>query len=236
MRSVKLTDPSVQGVLNDLTVIGDFIYLTQASPTPNAMGKPDHSLFKELKETYMTLFTKFGIIRKCKNTRADNQVEEEAECEEEVKEEIGVGNGITTNGFTKLWAVDNQARDIVEFDVDYQTGDLKLNQRIEVGSIIDNLHYDVNTGNIMASTLARGIEFINFTNAVKRGEDTSKVPITSGVIELIFKDGKFQEKQELMLQQTISSGSVAIPWGKGANRRIFVGSWHDPKLAICTGL
>ena len=71
---------------------------------------------------------------------------------------------------------------------------------------------------------------------MKRGEDTSTLSIASGVSELIFKDNEFQEQKELILQSLISSVSVAIPWGKGANRRIFVGSWHDPKLAICTGL
>ena len=37
---------------------------------------------------------------------------------------IAHGNGITTNGFTKLWTVDNSAKNIAEFNVDYKSGNL----------------------------------------------------------------------------------------------------------------
>ena len=62
---------------------------------------------------------------------------------------IGAANGITTNGSSKIWVADSQAKNIVEFDVDYETGSLKQNQRIQIGSFVDNLHYDKTTGNIM---------------------------------------------------------------------------------------
>ena len=93
---------------------------------------------------------------------------------------IGVGNGITTDGFTKLWTVDLQAKDILEFDVDYETGNLKLNQRIDVGSVADNIHYEIETGNVMISKIGRAIEFVQYTDGLRAGKDVSKMPIGSG--------------------------------------------------------
>ena len=205
-------------------------------PFADSMEGRDHTGMGTLKRTVLSIFSKFGTIRKCKNTRADNQVEEEAECVEEVKGVIGVGNGITTDGFKKIWTVDNQAKDIVEFDVDYETGNLKLNQRINIGSASDNLHYEIETGNVMVAKIGRVIEFIERNDGLRAGKDVSAVSIGSGATELIFKEGKFIEKKEIVYQTKISSVSVAISWGKGPNRRVFMGSWHDPKLAICTGV
>ena len=205
-------------------------------PFADSMEGRDHTGMGTLKRTVLSIFSKFGTIRKCKNTRADNQVEEEAECVEEVKGVIGVGNGITTDGFKKIWTVDNQAKDIVEFDVDYETGNLKLNQRINIGSASDNLHYEIETGNVMVAKIGRVIEFIERNDGLRAGKDVSAVSIGSGATELIFKEGKFIEKKEIVYQTKISGVSVAISWGKGSNRRVFMGSWHDPKLAICTGV
>ena len=214
MRSIKITDPNVNGILNDLTVIGDFIYIAQGGTVPKPLEGNDHSALTGLKETFLALFSNAGTIRKCKNTRADNQSEEIGECVEEVSGLLGFGNGITTNGFTKLWVVDNRQRNIAEFNVEYATGKLKLNKRIDIHTIIDNLTYDEETGNIMIATVSRGIDFVNFTNAAKKGEDLSKMTIYSGVSELKFKDGVFEEQEELILQGKISSASVAVPWGK----------------------
>lgn len=72
MRSVKLSDPNLNGIMNDVTVIGDYIYLTQYMPYPDTMEGREHSGMALLKRVYGTLYTSYGTIRKCKNTRADN--------------------------------------------------------------------------------------------------------------------------------------------------------------------
>ncbi len=108
MRSVKITDPNLNGILNDVTVVGDYIYLSQYLPFPDSIAKGrDHGPVASIKRTFMQMLLKTGTIHKCKNTRADTQLEEEAECEKEAVGVIGVGNGLTTDGFKKLWAVDN---------------------------------------------------------------------------------------------------------------------------------
>ena len=111
---------------------------------------------------------------------------------------IGMGNGITTDGFHKLWAADITYKRILEFDVDYETGNLKLNQRIDVGSVADNIHYEIETGNVMISKIGRAIEFVQYTDGLRAGKDVSKMPIGSGASELIFKEGKFVEKKDLV--------------------------------------
>ena len=88
MRSIKLPD-EVNGMLNDLIVVGDYIYLTQYMPFPDSMEGRDHSLGTTLKRIYIHALLKTGDIWKCKNTRADNQKEEEADCVIEVKDLIG---------------------------------------------------------------------------------------------------------------------------------------------------
>ena len=211
MRSVKLSE-DVLGILNDLTVVGDYIYLTQSLPFPDTMEGREDSFSANMKRMLMLIFMKTGNIHKCKNTRAASQTEEQAECEIEAKGVIGFGNGITTNGSTKLWAVDDQTKEIIEFDVEQTNGSLKEHSRIKMDSLIDNLHYEPDTGNIMAATIARAIDFNNFVDAVKSGKDTSGIPIPSGVSYLKFKDGVFEQREDLLLQDKVSSVSIAVPW------------------------
>ena len=52
MRSIRLPD-DVNGMLNDLTVVGDHIYLTQYMPFPDSMEGRDHSLGGSLKRTFI---------------------------------------------------------------------------------------------------------------------------------------------------------------------------------------
>ena len=111
---------------------------------------------------------------------------------------IGFGNGITTNGESKLWAVDNQQRSVVEFDVDSVSGNLQYHSRIEMDSLIDNLHYEEETGNIMAAYIGRGIDFKNYISGVQKGQEVS--PIHSGASYLMFKDGVFEQRKDLVLQ------------------------------------
>lgn len=116
----------------------------------------------------------------------------------ETKGVIGFGNGITTNGESKLWAVDNQQRSVVEFDVDSVSGNLQYHSRIEMDSLIDNLHYEEETGNIMAAYIGRGIDFKNYISGVQKGQEVS--PIHSGASYLMFKDGVFEQRKDLVLQ------------------------------------
>lgn len=55
----------------------------------------------------------------------------------------------------------------------------------------DNIHYEIETGNVMVSKIGRGIEFVNRNDALRKGKDVSNMPIHGGATELIFKDGKF---------------------------------------------
>ncbi len=71
------------------------------------------------------------------------------------------------------------------------------------------------------------------TDAMRKG-DTAGLVIHGGASEIIFNNGEVIVK-DLILQDKISGVSVAIPHGKAGNRRIFMGSWADPKLAICEG-
>lgn len=84
---------------------------------------------------------------------------------------IGMGNGITTDGFHKLWAADITYKRILEFDVDYASGDLTLNSKIETGFSSDNIHYDSKTGNVLVSRIAKKLEFMVYTDALRKGTE-----------------------------------------------------------------
>ena len=139
---------------------------------------------------------------------------------------IGFGNGITTNGESKLWAVDNQQRSVVEFDVDSVSGNLQYHSRIEMDSLIDNLHYEEETGNIMAAYIGRGIDFKNYISGVQKGQEVS--PIHSGASYLMFKDGVFEQRKDLVLQDKIIKCERSSSLGEGKESQDIYGLMARP--------
>lgn len=68
-----------------------------------------------------------------------------------------------------------------------------------MNSLLDNIHYEEKTGNVMVSKIGKGIEFLNRNDGLRAGKDMSDVTIAGGAAELIYKDGMFVEIKDLVM-------------------------------------
>lgn len=204
------------GIYNNLALVDDkHFYMTQWLPFPDSVEGRDNTFIVGLKRILTQIYLTHGEIKFCTIT-GKSQVS----CE--TKAHGHIPNGVYYNK-NQLFVADSIQKGVRIYNVK-ENFDLELKDIVSIGHSVDNI-WGVN-GELYIAGFNRIVDYIKFTDALKAGRPTEKMP--GGGSKMYLKDGKWTVETVIM-QDLLDLATTIVVTDK-----IFLSSIHDSELLVCS--
>lgn len=206
------------GIYNGIALVDEkHFYITQWLPFPDLAEGRDNSFLVGLKRVLLQLFSSKSPVKLC-------TVIGKSKVKCEPKAFGYMPNGIFYDN-KQLFVADSTEKSVVIYNVK-DNFDLEFVQKVQNDHAVDNLWGK--DGEIYVAGIAKVIDYIKFTEAIKKGHPATNLP--GGASKIYFKDGKWTAEVIVMQDVFELATSVVV------TDKIYLASIHEKEILMCPKL